>query len=796
MCPESGKEPNEENGSSSLLNFEVSSGLKSVLGSELITNDEVAIFELVKNSFDANATRVDIHFTDDVIVIADNGTGMSLDDINNKWLVVAYSAKRNSSDYRETVSDRRHYAGSKGIGRFSSDRLGGKLILQTRHEMQLSGPVHRVEIKWKDFDKNARERFEVIPVVYGTTADFDIPKEIPPLKSGTVIEVRDINVSWSRDTILKLKSSLAKLINPFGADVDGFRIHISAPSELSHDNADKLILETLGMVSPNRLVNGYVGNFIFSELRNKTTFIEVALCEAENVIETKLIDRGELIYRIREKNPYTALASSGFRCELYYLNRSAKVTFTNRVGLPSIQFGSVFLFRNGFRVYPIGEGGDDWFGIDRRKQQGYARFLGTRDIIGRIDVAGSEEHFKESSSRNQGLIETSAAKEIRTCFREYCLKRLEKYVVPVSWVDQGEADASDLSRLLTEPGRARVSAAVAALVDNAEVELVEYSHKLVGLLNERSEKFESSLTSLKLIAEKTNDENLKKNIEAAEGRFEELKIAEAEARKTAELERQAKQAALERARVAEQAAKEAQESLIEEKKTTLFLQSVSALDSDTILNLHHQITIYSVDIDLKLRNFIAKSSGKETIPVGEVVTELEKVLLLNKRISAVSKFATKANFRLDSEAIERDLAQYVYEYVDEIAKSFKPSGLQIYVENTHPGFVRVFKPIDISVVVDNFISNSNKARATKVSFIVSQPKNRKNTLQIEISDNGNGLSAAIEPERLFEKGYSRTNGAGLGLYHVRQVLGEMNGSVKLGESSSKGATFIVEVTKS
>ena len=53
-----------------------------------------------------------------------------------------------------------------------------------------------------------------------------------------------------------------------------------------------------------------------------------------------------------------------------YLNQSAKMTFARRVGLPSVQFGSVFLFRNGFRVYPIGEDGDDWFGMACRKQQG------------------------------------------------------------------------------------------------------------------------------------------------------------------------------------------------------------------------------------------------------------------------------------------------------------------------------------------------------------------------------------------------------------------------------------------
>ena len=109
------------------LHFDVSSGLKSVLGSELITSDQVAIFELVKNSFDADAKRVHIYFGDNTIIVADNGKGMSYQDIKTKWLFVAYSSKRdanNSSDFRDDVLNRQHFAGSKGIGRFSSDRLG------------------------------------------------------------------------------------------------------------------------------------------------------------------------------------------------------------------------------------------------------------------------------------------------------------------------------------------------------------------------------------------------------------------------------------------------------------------------------------------------------------------------------------------------------------------------------------------------------------------------------------------------------------------------------------------------
>jgi DNA mismatch repair ATPase MutL len=69
--------------------FKISTGLKDLIGQDLITDDFVAVFELVKNCFDAHARRVSLLFEDDRIVVADDGKGMSHADILNKWLFVA-----------------------------------------------------------------------------------------------------------------------------------------------------------------------------------------------------------------------------------------------------------------------------------------------------------------------------------------------------------------------------------------------------------------------------------------------------------------------------------------------------------------------------------------------------------------------------------------------------------------------------------------------------------------------------------------------------------------------------------
>jgi len=158
----------------SKLHFDVSVGLKRVLGRELITDDEVAIFEMVKNSFDAGASNVQLFFDSEKIIVADDGSGMDRDDIVKKWLFVAYSSKRDANrDFRDKASSRGHLAGSKGIGRFSSDRLGESIVLQSRADKP-GAQIHRLDINWDDFEKDDTQRFETVPVTYSDVDVFEV----------------------------------------------------------------------------------------------------------------------------------------------------------------------------------------------------------------------------------------------------------------------------------------------------------------------------------------------------------------------------------------------------------------------------------------------------------------------------------------------------------------------------------------------------------------------------------------------------------------------------------------------
>ena len=428
----------------STVHFRVSSGLKSIIGRELITDDFIAVFELVKNAFDAYATRVNITFDladaeKPRIVIRDNGKGMDRTDLLKKWLFVAYSAKKEGTeDYRERIRSPRIYAGAKGIGRFSCDKLGRHLRLLTRKKT--IGPLSTLTVDWEQFEIDAQQEFIHVPASLGKRR-----KTPTGFRRGTILEISGLRESWGRDKLLKLRQSLQKLINPNqGNDARAFSIYVHCKEELAQD-------KELHKDESWKRVNGRITNFLFEELKIKATFIHVQIPEDGGDVLTRLEDRGRFIYEIAEQND-TGL--HGIDIHLFALNQAAKMAFTKKMGIPAVQFGSVFLFKNGFRVYPFGEVGEDSWGIDRRKQQGQARFLGTRDLIGRVEINGENPTFQEASSRDGGLIQNPDVTKLEEVFKEHALKRLERFAVDVikygnqDYLPSGEFHAKSLELIL------------------------------------------------------------------------------------------------------------------------------------------------------------------------------------------------------------------------------------------------------------------------------------------------------------------------------------------------------------
>lgn len=771
--------------------FRISSSLKDIIGRDLITNDFVAVFELVKNSFDAHAKRVDIVFANGCLWIVDNGKGMSEQDILDKWLFVAFSAKATGeedeglpADFRDKISLRRGYAGNKGIGRFSCDRLGTALALHSREVGARSGS--HLEVDWEDFEGRPHEEFGTIDVVLNTEANLPkVPHAPTPKEGGTVLEIGGLRSEWDRAKLLRLRDYLAKLVDPFGPSGD-MAVYLHAPEENEADAVDR--------VKQNPVVNGLVTNTILDVIEGKTTRLSIELKDGR--IESTLRDRERLIYRIREDSPYTELSEAQISADLIYLNRSAKATFTRRMGVEPVKFGSVFLFLNGFRIFPIGEEGDDEFGIDRRKQQGYARYLGTRDLLGRIDIQAPVRYFMEASSRDNGLVEGPRTEQLHAMVLRHLLTRLERYVVDVTWVDPLDADRADTSGLATDDARSRIIQVVRNLVGRKGVELLDYDKELVDTISDRANEFERAMDGLSVVAEKTGDKALLDRIERSRRRYSDLQAAATEAARKAEEESRRRVTAEAEMRTALKRAETAERLYQEEQRRSLLLTSLEARDTETLTLLHHQVVIYSTAIQDAVANNLRIISEGGPIDLEELSADLEHISFQNSRILAVSRFATQANFKLDADQTQADIIQYIEEYVNNVSSLFEGKKFASFDAGGNHLDIK-FKPIDMAIVIDNLVSNARKAQATRVNFTAQKVK-QSTGIEIIVEDNGRGLdSDKVDKARIFEKGYTGTkSGSGLGLYHAAQVLSAMGGSIALDpDYESGGARFVIRLPK-
>ena len=766
------------------LQFKVSAELKNILGRDLITSPNIAVLELVKNSYDAHATKVEITFGEDSLVIADNGKGMSLDDLKNKWLFVAYSAKSDGTEdesYRGKIN--RRFAGAKGIGRLSCDRLARYLKLETK---SAEGFPEILNVDWKSFEGNQQKEFDEVTVQHETVKT--APQFPGGRDTGTIMTFSGLRTHWNREDIISLKKSLEKMINPF-SEVEDFEIELIAPKEIETDQDAKA----------HESVNGIVKNTISDVLKIKTTQIEVQL--TKDAVTTTLSDRGVIMYVIEEPNTYQFLKNVNIG--LFYMNRAAKVNFSKRMGIQPVSYGNVFLFRNGFRILPYGEYDDDSWGLNRRAQQGYNRFLGTRDLFGRVDVeTDNVNDFKEVSSRDGGLIETPAYNELLSFFSK-THRRLERYVVGVLWgegflkrdyfrqaataelirkqLQEAEKDSETPDHIYKNIGsRVDFLQLVKSLVNEDNVTIKYYDSALANIVSDVSaaEILQNQFfDDVRKIAEKTKDADLIEQIRTFEAQLDELKRQKEDSDKKAEEARAAAEKERKKRIEEENKRKAAEEEVESRKKQNLFLQSIGTLDKDRIIKYHHDIRLHALTVQNALSN-ISKQITADSPDIEKLKKNIGLISRCNDRIISIAQFATKANFNSTGDIIEEDLVAFVQDYLTEVLPPFYGSDIKITCDSNGCSKILKFKPIEIGLIIDNFLSNSLKAGA---SIFAASFSRQGEKLILDVCDDGNGLSSKIpNPSTIFEMGITTTNGSGLGLYNAAQfVQKELRGTIEV-----------------
>lgn len=756
------------------LSFRISSGLKNLIGRDLISDRYIAVFELVKNSYDAGASKATISFeqSDDGterIIISDNGCGMTYADIINKWLFVAYSEKkpqhRQQSSFRDKI--KREVAGAKGVGRFSCDRLGALLTLVTKTEQDKY--ANRVEVNWNTFELDDTEEFVNIPVHYSITED--LPSGF---KSGTTLIIEQLREEWDRDALLRLKRSLMKLISPDANEGElPFDIELIVESE--RENDDKTLKKT--GINPDRdIVNGIIHNDIFEKLNIKTTCIEVNISPDGELISSKLTDRGEYIFSVVERNrQYRELQDISI--VVFYLNQSAKVSFTRQMGgVTPKSYGSVFIYKNGFRVNPYGDPGQDFFGIDQRKAQGWRRFLGTREIMGRISIKGENDQFVETTSRAHGFIRTKAVESLTTFFIEKVLKVLEKYVVNlIGW---GEPLKSDPTHTISpeEVGGQIISQFITS-IDSKDIVRIDYNPALLSRNDEKQESLTTSLKKLESAAEQAKDEGL-------------ISLAQNLKRRTEAIVSQNLELEEENAVQERKLAKAYREGQAREKQI-YFLQGSANQNVTNLINGFHSIYTLT-DASKGYINYLREILAPIELENKDfVLSIIGQIYQANEKAHKLSDLAIHGNQSLKQSGVN-SVYDFIRQYIDE---GLTMQGLKYDLVPSNEAFNCKFDASSIGVIIDNIASNSIKAGATVLQIKMSETAKY---VEMVFSDNGIGLDESIDPSTLFEWGFSsnvKKKGFGIGLYHIKQLIDEMKGSVNIDTSYHDGFRLVVRLKK-
>lgn len=188
-----------------IAHFEVSAALFEELGERLVSRPEVALAELIKNSYDADAQTCSVEFEKDRIVVKDDGHGMSESQFLKNWMVVSTQAKgveRYSKLYRRSM------AGSKGVGRFSARFLGHALILRSVANDPTVGKKTRLTAT---FDWRAITREKNIATV---EVQYDVELANEEEACGTSLTIYPLRKEAQRISVSQIKTDILRLTDP------------------------------------------------------------------------------------------------------------------------------------------------------------------------------------------------------------------------------------------------------------------------------------------------------------------------------------------------------------------------------------------------------------------------------------------------------------------------------------------------------------------------------------------------------------------------------------------------------
>lgn len=391
------------------LKFRFDISTFKLLGRELITDRITALFELVKNSYDANANKVWVEFynvntlgRNSKIIIRDDGLGMSYEDLRDKWMVIGANNKR-VNDYSPKPYQRK-YVGEKGVGRFAVDKLGSKLTLKTKRKT--SNVTHTLIIDWKKYEDEANKQVqegkqlnlfgskgEDLEKNYFTDVENSILTERQDDNSqGTTLEIEYIRDVWVEDDIKRAFQELAKIVSPL-------KKQLTYPFDIFLQCNDYEQYQTQIKVENNAI------QF------NTETF--VLSFDLEQQLQEVLTLKGKKLSKKWSQPSKMGMV----KFTLYYFDQQAKRMYKNAYQGASID--GIKIYRDDIITTPFAEYATsdlkkrDILGIDKRRYSGFFDKVSSKDLIGIVEITKENNPCIIDSTNRQDFVDNEEYRELK-----------------------------------------------------------------------------------------------------------------------------------------------------------------------------------------------------------------------------------------------------------------------------------------------------------------------------------------------------------------------------------------------
>jgi signal transduction histidine kinase len=731
------------------------------LGRESIKDHTTALIELVKNCYDADAHQVDIDVfcknDNDLIRVADNGFGMTKDQILNNWLRIGFSGKKNSK-----MSDLgRRKTGEKGIGRISADRLGARLELISKTE---TDGLVGLKVNWDDFDIDNKDVFD-IDVELTTPSSIDLPlmKGGKVSKSGTEIRITKLRQPWTPGNIEGLFNELSALTPPFN-QVSDFSIN------LKNDVAQEF----------SRKVNSKY--YEAAEIDVTTVFDgtnEVYYCIKDRYTKKDIIDTISLEQFYAKIN---ATSPGILKCGpievrlLFFLREGSSVVGTDfrlsdlREFLDNNYGVKIYRDRIAVKPYgfPLAQLGFDWLKLGEGKARNPAGIgrgneytVSPNQLVGAVFITRDDNTLLTDSAAREGLVESEAFFDMR--------------------------DFILATKRLLESHRASIYPTIEKV--RKEKQRVP-SHKEAEKIKEELTFVKADLNSIK--TEIQSNETVKpvsflKPIERSIDRVENISDS----------------------------VDDTITDLLNYQRTLNGLATIGISSAVFGHETEGSITQFqgSTNTAIKLIKAISNQTDEALNQTKTALIEMEKALKASKKVAAWGAYALTRIQKEKRKPKDVPIYRTIENVLNELRPAFDASTISLTIEGENL-FGKTYQ-MDIETILVNLLTNAytaallttSKRKSTERK--VSVKVNREDVKGIpgyyfSVADSGPGIAKEFE-HRIFDPLFStktvggnesKSVGTGLGLTIVKSIVEELEGKLTLSRDPVlKGANFKIWLPK-